>query len=82
MELCDLDLGGYLQGERSIGTENAATQRSTNLVFVSKDCGLQLKLQNAFTILSHITNGVEFAHEHKLVHRDLKPGNGNSVLSK
>lgn len=80
MELCDLDLKDYIHGERSIGNDNAITQDSTNVVFVSKDCGLQLKLQNAFTILSHITDGLEFAHEHKLVHRDLKPGNGNSVL--
>ena len=76
MELCDLDLKDYLQGNHSIGADNASAQHSTNLVFVSKDCGLQLKLQNAFTILSHITTGLEFAHQRKLVHRDLKPGNG------
>lgn len=80
MELCDIDLKEYLQGRRSIRDDNAPVQHSANLVFVSKDCGLQLKLQNAFIILSHITNGLEFAHEHNLVHRDLKPGNGTSVV--
>src|SRR5271169_2890676 len=68
MELCDLDLNAYIRGTRSIGVDKSADQPSTNLVFVPNDCGLQLKFQNTFTILQHITNGLEFAHVHKLVH--------------
>ena len=70
MELCSLDLRKYIHGNRLIDADTADSQDSTNLAFVPKDCGLQLRLQNAFTILSHISNGLAFAHEHDLVHRD------------
>jgi len=79
MELCDLDLHGYIHDEMQAGFNGiSVTQPSTNLAFVGKDCELQLKLQNAFTILTHIVNGLEFAHKNQLVHRDLKPSNGRS----
>jgi len=77
MELCDLDLHGYIHDQMPAGF-NSVTQPSTSLAFVSKDCELQLKLQNVFTILTHIVNGLEFAHKNQLVHRDLKPSNGST----
>ena len=80
MELCDMDLNKYILRQWSVSVENSASQHSTNVVFVSPDCGLQLKLQNTFTIVTHITSGLEFAHRNKLVHRDLKPANGNSLV--
>ena len=73
MELCDLDLSQYLAGERPL----AASEPHVGAVFVPNDCELQLKLQNTFIILNHITSALEFAHKLGLVHRDLKPANGN-----
>lgn len=81
MELCNLDLQRYLQGNRSITADHSVAQSPTNLVFVANDCGLQLKLQNTFTVLSHITNGLKFAHEHDLVHRDVKPANSKAIFA-
>ena len=78
MELCDLDLHAYIYDEMRAGASATPVIRpSSNLAFVGKHCSLQLRLQNAFTIVTHIVNGLGFAHRNQFVHRDLKPSNGN-----
>jgi len=82
MELCDLDLHAYIHDEMRAGASATPVIRpSPNLAFVGKDCSLQLRLQNAFTIVTQIVNGLAFAHRNQFVHRDLKPSNGNSPFA-
>lgn len=47
-----------------------------NPVFVNKDCSLVARIQNMWTIGTHIARGLEFMHARSYVHRDLKPSNG------
>jgi serine/threonine protein kinase len=80
MELCDLNLHDYLYGKRPIDDANSTDQSFTNMVFVPTDCEFHLRFQNIFTIMIHINRGLKFSHQHGLVHRDLKPNNGSSVI--
>lgn len=80
MELCDLNLGHYISGERLPVNDGSVAQPPINLVFVRKDSSVVLKMQNIWTIMSHIANGLQFLHEQHFVHRDLKPRNGESCL--
>jgi serine/threonine protein kinase len=42
---------------------------------------IQEKRENVWTIMDHITAGVEFLHGRGFAHRDLKPQNGQSYPS-
>jgi serine/threonine protein kinase len=75
MELCNLDLNDYIHGVRRFNVESNI-QGSSDLVLVRKDCTVQSRMRNVFTIMSHISKGLKFMHERKYVHRDLKPHNG------
>lgn len=78
MPLCDLNLNDYIHGSRpvfNIESENQYPQ-SANIVFVEKECVLRMKMQNTWTILSHIADGLKYIHEKGFAHRDLKPRNG------
>jgi serine/threonine protein kinase len=72
MELCDIALDAYLSGQRP-----AAFQSSDNAAFVAKDSTELSTLQNIWRISGDIAAGLEFLHENRLAHRDLKPGNGS-----
>lgn len=84
MALCDLNLQEYMQGESQRPPEFAAIVRRTNepgLVFLASDSSWSLNLQNIWTIMSHIAQGVKFVHSQGKDHRDLKPENGMMFMT-
>jgi len=76
MELFDLNLDDYIKGKRSLDL----IQSTDKQVFIRGDPPLQRKMQNVWTIMSHIADGLKYIHKHKYVHRDLKPKNGTFLL--
>ena len=83
MELCDFNLDKYIhspnrlllfshlfEGERKFGPE-----------FFGWWDSIREQRENVWTIMDHITAGVEFLHGRGLAHRDLKPQNGQSYPS-
>lgn len=79
MELCDLTLQEYIAYRRGIlPAMFDITTPPISPVFVRNDCSVLARIQNLWTIASHIALGLEFMHVHKHVHRDLKPSNGIS----
>ena len=78
MELCDLTLSEYIYDERSKYSRSCidASKTSNNAVFIGENSSLPVKLQNLWTIMTQIAQGLEFIHEHRQVHGDLKPRNG------
>ena len=53
MELCDMSLHYYIHGERQFNFIESP-------VAVSKDSPLSLKMLNVWTVMYHITRGLEF----------------------
>lgn len=78
MELCQIDLHDYIYGDRvhvmSLLEDDLSGE---NIVFVCQDSTSLQKFRNTFAIMTHIANGLGHMHSHSLVHRDLKPRNGN-----
>lgn len=87
MELCDLTLDEYIYNERSNYSRTCidASKKSNSAVFVGENSSMTVKLQNLWTIMTQIAQGLEFIHELHQVHGDLKPRNGvcrlNSCLT-
>ncbi len=76
MELCELSLHdyiGYFADWTPLGFEIVPAMSP---VFVEKTCSPVLRIQNIWTIGTHIVRGLEFMHANVQVHRDLKPQNG------
>lgn len=71
MELCDYNLETYIYSDRLpwLNEIYPSDPQSVN------DIGLY----NMWGIVEQIVLGLEFIHSHRLVHRDLKPRNGNDV---
>jgi serine/threonine protein kinase len=69
MELCDLNLETYIYGG-SVSTieENALHFRQLP--------SSPLKVEQIWGIVTDITSGLAYIHDHGEVHRDLKPANG------
>ena len=82
MEFCDLTLDQYIHSNRWDIEAMPEQIVKDNPVFVPKDSAIPLKLQNVWTIMSHIAAGIDFMHKHNQVHRDLKPRNGNYFIWK
>lgn len=78
MQFCELNLDDYINGERPTFGQ-VHTTPSRNFAFVPRDCSLQLKMQNIWTIMSEISDGLKFMHEKRFVHRDLKPRNSGTL---
>jgi serine/threonine protein kinase len=83
MELCAINLDDYIYDTSSARSkvQNEANCEGISPVFVPNECSFQLQLQNVYTIMSQISDGVKFLHMEKLAHRDLKPSNGTSYRS-
>lgn len=76
MELCHLTLQEYIAYRRGNLIVPFDITVPMGPAFVRNDCSVLIKIQNLWTIVSHIANGLEFMHKNKHVHRDLKPSNG------
>ena len=81
MELCDLDLNEYIHKPASrVSIVQALTGVSHNpndFAFIQTECPPLNKIRNVWAIVRDIAHGLEEIHRHNLVHRDLKPRNGN-----
>jgi serine/threonine protein kinase len=67
MELCEISLEKYMQGETITGLINWNTVRIQNEVH-----------EQAYKIMQQILNGMIYIHCLNEVHRDLSPNNGTS----
>lgn len=76
MELCDMTLNDYIQYFSGPDSPPFNIESSASPVFVEKDCSALMRMNNMWTIGSHIVRGLDFLHKHGQVHRDLKPFNG------
>ena len=73
MDLCTFDLKQYLDSK---GSTHGHGQTRAGSGLESGGRGSWLNSEEIWSILHQITNGVEFIHSHREVHRDLKPRNG------
>jgi serine/threonine protein kinase len=71
MELCDLNLHDYIHRE-------TPTNPSESVPYFIRGVGSATILQ-IWTVMSQIASGVEYVHRQGHIHRDIKPGNGNSL---
>jgi serine/threonine protein kinase len=81
MELCDMTLETYIK--KYISTSSVGSEESLppSLPRYIKEVSSDLRASQIWNIMGQIANGLSFIHLHGQVHRDLKPGNGNFVLS-
>ena len=93
MDLCDCTLETYIYGDREFLFDEEWHRKGLDVVVVPKDDFVFMRLYNILWIICELTEGLNFIHECKQVHRDLKPRNGipycicaltsnSSVLSK
>ena len=80
MGLCDSNLHDYIYGTRIVLNEEPSFCDQPNPVYIPQDCDFLIKVRNAWTIVTHISDGLQFIHENGHVHRDLKPRNGNAPI--
>lgn len=83
MELCDFNLDKYIHAPNRLpliwGRRlKRKTRERLKPAFCEEWNSIQEKRENVWTIMDHITAGVEFLHGRGLAHRDLKPQNGQS----
>ena len=79
MELCVTNLQDYIDHRK-----NAIVQRPdlpNEYAFVREDSPPHVHVLNVWTIMHHISQGVEFIHNLGYSHRDLKPANGLQVFT-
>ena len=51
---------------------------SESIPYLTRDNSSVLQI---WTVMSQIASGVEYIHRQRQVHRDIKPGNGDSLFS-
>jgi serine/threonine protein kinase len=71
MELCDVNLHDFIHRETIPGP-------SESLPCFTKGEGSNLQI---WTVMSQVASAVEYIHNQGQVHRDIKPGNGESLIS-
>lgn len=81
MELCQMTLADYMSYKRG---ETLLSQleiiQAKDFVIVDRASTVPEIIRNIWTILSHISNGIEFLHAHGFVHRDCKPANSEVFM--
>jgi|SRR5277367_5984120 len=83
MKLCEFDLEKYIcnsDRENLLIYPEPYPQRLSPVYF-TKWSSVREKRENVWTIMDHISAGLEFLHKQGYAHRDLKPRNGNSLHS-
>lgn len=81
MDLCDSNLHDYVYKDRGVHFYNDDSfRRHQNPLYIPRTDDFLTKVRNVWTILNHISDGLQFIHEHGHVHRDIKPRNGNCLL--
>jgi len=53
------------------------TDEAAEPAFIERNPPLEEKMLNVRTIMRHLSQGVEYIHHYKQVHRDLKPQNSS-----
>lgn len=82
MELCVLNLVDYLGNfDRSIVLSNEEAIQMCRPVFIQRELEGKEEQANIWIIMSHMALGLEFLHNQKYAHRDLKPNNGNPYFA-
>jgi serine/threonine protein kinase len=73
MELCDFNLAAYIA---------AGWIPVINKGLKTSECPItpRQRMEQAFGIMLDVTNGIEFIHRKKKVHRDLKPRNSTCTI--
>jgi len=71
MELCEMNLEGYMHEHAS----------KLGLKYLDPIVDDELSSLSLWGIIRQITSGLDFIHNHRELHRDLKPRNGIFVLS-
>jgi serine/threonine protein kinase len=75
MELCDLNLAVYIH-------RTDVPNPSESLPYFMKDASSHHKALQIWNIMKQIAGGIKYIHGQDLVHRDVKPANGTSLLQK
>jgi serine/threonine protein kinase len=73
MELCDMNLNDFIH------PKTAPDPSKTHLPCFVKGGGTDSLLQ-IWTVMNQIASGVEYIHRQSQIHRDIKPGNGDTQL--
>jgi serine/threonine protein kinase len=76
MELCQGNLDDYLHEKKTLTYESSSNPRFFNATLLEKGDWY------IWDIMEQISKGIEFIHSRTLVHRDLKPRNGNLSVAR
>lgn len=72
MELCHMNLKDYIYGQRPLDLSAGTLE---DRAFVHHDASSTDKMMNIWTVILHISAGIDFIHVRQQIHRDLKPEN-------
>lgn len=81
MILCDSNLHDYIYDPvRALSGDETSLRRLKNPAYISKGTPDVIMIRNIWTIMGHISEGLEFIHSCGQVHRDVKPRNGKVIF--
>jgi serine/threonine protein kinase len=74
MELCDLSLENYIQRRWTPLMEE-------KVPYFTAEIPSRMRMAHIWDVMEDVTRGVTFIHQHKEIHRDLKPRNSMTFSS-
>jgi len=82
MELCDINLADYINPayDRTLLLPTEELWKAKMPVVIMHTSKFRDHRENVYTIMGHIVSGLEFLHQHRLAHRDLKTKNGDQFF--